>query len=145
MILTWYNKGDGRWGYPGRCYSHIKVVVGSEELHHGHTLRVATGELQVKHIPQVFIYCASCSLDGFFHMKRMSTLQGRQKFLLLSDIMKVISSCCSLLPGGSWRMPLLGLSPLQGGSIVEVGLLWETETQRKHCNCRTGSQAQASL
>lgn len=43
---------------------HVGVVAGREELHCGRVVRVAAGELQRELIPQVFIYCAGCSMDG---------------------------------------------------------------------------------
>ena len=57
---------DDPSGCPGRCYPGCPhwVVAGCEELDHGCIVRIATGRLQAELIPQVFIYCVNCPMNG---------------------------------------------------------------------------------
>lgn len=61
---------------------HIGMVAGCEELHRGRVVRVATGELQGQFIPQVFIYCASGSMDGPHPFEEVVGFrEGRNSFI----------------------------------------------------------------
>lgn len=102
------------------------MVAGCEEVHCGCILRLATGNSKESLYLRSSYTLSAAPWMASVHLKWLSD-SGKIGIPVLPDIIRVISSCCSLLPV-EWPVPWLGLAPLWaassdagGGWVVVLG------------------------